>query len=70
MTPEEKAEKAKKVREISLAVYKIRLVQDSGKGAVERMMSDDGDDGEKINNRAAAYDPLTRAYLQALKIEL
>jgi hypothetical protein len=59
-TPEE-------VRDISEAVYKKRL-EDSNKpaGAVARMIADDKDNGEKLRNRAGAYDPLTRAYLEIL----
>jgi hypothetical protein len=54
------------VREASIAVYKMRLVQDSGDGAVERMVEKDGDAGEKLAGRAAAYDPLTRCYMRLL----
>ena len=76
MTPEEKAAKeartrefSARVRQTSIAVYKARLVQDSGDGAVERMIEKDGDDGSKLAGRAAAYDPLTRAYFKVLGIE-
>lgn len=55
------------IRDISEAVYKIRLEEGNmPKGAVERMLADDNDDGKKLRQRAAAYDPLTRAYLKVL----
>lgn len=56
------------IREVSEMVYRIRLEQDCA-GNVERMIAKDEDGGEKLRNRAGAYDPLTRAYLQALGIE-
>jgi hypothetical protein len=52
------------VRALSVAVYKARLVQDSGEGAVERMIAADKDTGEKLAGRAAAYDALTRCYMR------
>ncbi len=57
------------VREISNKVYRIRLTQDSGPNAVANMIGKDGDAGLKLNNRAGAYDGLTRVYLQAMEIE-
>lgn len=59
------------IRDISEAVYCLRLEDASGggKGAVERMIAKDGDDGEKLRNRAAAYDQLTRAYLKVLEVK-
>lgn len=59
---------AEQIRDISEKVYKIRLVQDSGAGAVERMIADDKDGGKKLRGRAGAYDSLTRAYLQVLEV--
>lgn len=58
MTPDE-------IRDISVAVYKARL-EASSKGAVDRMLESDADDGRRLRGRAAAYDPLTRAYLEIL----
>lgn len=59
-----------RVRDISVEVYKMRLVADSGKGAVERMIAKDGDNGEKLRNvRANAYDPLTRCYMRAMGVK-
>lgn len=57
------------IRGISEAVYRIRLSQDSGEGAPERMVEKDKDGGVKLRNRAAAYDKLTRAYLKVMGIE-
>lgn len=54
------------VRNASVAVYKMRLVADSGEGAVERMIAKDGDAGEKLRSRAGFYDVLTRCYMRAL----
>jgi hypothetical protein len=58
-----------RVRDISVAVYRKRIVQDSGPGADERMLAKDADGGLKMRNRAAAYDPLTRAYLDVLGVK-
>jgi hypothetical protein len=56
------------IRDISERVYRIKLEDSSGggSGAVQRMIDRDKDGGEKLRNRAGAYDPLTRAYLEAL----
>jgi hypothetical protein len=56
------------IRNLSEAVYRIALNRDSGEGAVERMIAKDKDGGEKLRNRAAAYDKLTRAYLEVLGV--
>ena len=56
------------IRDISEKAYRIRLEQDCA-GNVDRMIERDEDNGEMLRNRAAAYDPLTRAYLKALGIE-
>lgn len=56
------------IRDISENVYRIRLEQDSP-GNVERMIAKDEDNGEMLRNRAAAYDPMTRAYLKVLGVE-
>jgi hypothetical protein len=53
------------IRDISVQVYKIRL-EDGSKGAVERMLAKDADDGRKLRRRAESYDALTRAYLKVL----
>lgn len=55
------------VRALSVAAYKMRLVQDSGEGAVERMIEKDGDAGEKLANRASIYDALSRCYMRLLR---
>ena len=60
------SEGSKEIRDISEAVYRIRLEQDC-KGNVERMIAKDEDNGEKLRNRAASYDALTRAYLKVLR---
>ena len=56
------------IRDISEQVYRAHLEHSSGggPGAVQRMLDDDADGGKKLRNRAGAYDPLTRAYLDAL----
>jgi hypothetical protein len=57
---------ADRVRDVSVAVYKLRL-EASNKGAVDRMLAKDGDDGQKLRDRAGSYDALTRVYLQVLQ---
>lgn len=56
------------VQEISVEVYKILLVADSGIGAVERMIAEDKDSGQKLAGRARAYNRITRAHLTVLAI--
>lgn len=56
------------IRDVSEQVYRLRLEQDCH-GNVERMIAKDKDGGEKLRNRAADYDPLTRAYLKVLGFE-
>jgi hypothetical protein len=56
------------IRDLSEQVYRVRLEQDSP-GNVDRMIAKDEDSGEKLRNRASAYDPLTRAYLKVLGFE-
>lgn len=58
-----------RIRDISVSVYRKRLVQDSGHGADERMLAKDADGGLKMRGRAAAYDGLTRAYLDVLGVK-
>ncbi len=55
-----------RVRDISIAVYKMRIVADSGEGAVERIIAKDADDGSKLRERARSYDKLTRCYMRVL----
>jgi hypothetical protein len=57
------------IRDLSEAVYRITLVRDAGEGSPERMIAKDEDNGEKLRNRAGAYDPLTRVYLKVLGFE-
>jgi hypothetical protein len=56
------------IRDISERTYRLRLEQDCA-GNVARMIEKDEDGGEKLRNRAGAYDPLTRAYLKVLGFE-
>lgn len=68
---QELAAEAERIRDISVQVYKLRLVQESGEGAVERMLARDnekrpGCGEELLRARAASYDPLTRAYEKIL----
>jgi hypothetical protein len=56
------------IRDISEGTYRLRLEQDCH-GNVERMIAKDEDEGQKLRNRAAAYDPLTRSYLKVLGFE-
>lgn len=56
------------IRDVSEQAYRVRLEQDCP-GNVARMIEKDKDNGEKLRNRAAAYDPLTRAYLKVLGFE-
>lgn len=56
------------IRDMSEAVYRHRLEQDCP-GNVERMIEKDEDQGQMLRNRAASYDPLTRAYLKVLGFE-
>lgn len=53
------------LRDVSEAVYRARLEQDST-GNVASMIEKDGDGGKKLRGRAAQYDSLTRIYLDAL----
>jgi len=53
---------AKRVRDISEAVYRERLGQDG----LEKMLRKDADDGAKLRERAGAYDALTRCYMRAM----
>ena len=56
------------IRDISERTYRVRLEQDC-EGNVARLIETDKDGGEKLRNRAGAYDPLTRAYLKVLGFE-
>lgn len=58
-----------RIRDISLEVYKLNLIRDSGASAPERMIAKDADGGLKMRGRAASYDKLTRAYLKVLGIQ-
>lgn len=55
-----------KVRDLSETVYRDLLERDNTEGAVARMIEKDGDNGEKLRERAGSYDRLTRAYLRAI----
>jgi hypothetical protein len=57
------------VRQVSVKVYRARLVAESGQGAPDRMIARDDDCGMKLMNRAGSYDALTRCYLEALEFE-
>jgi hypothetical protein len=68
------------VRDISEAVYRLRLdqdtphVSDANPGNVARMLAkdkekDSNDNGKKLRGRAGSYDALTRAYLEVLGIK-
>jgi hypothetical protein len=59
------------VRDISERVYRVKLeAENHPPGAVERMIAKDKDDGQKLRNRAGAYDALTRCYLTVLEIKI
>lgn len=55
------------VRDISEKVYRDLLTTDGRASAVEDMIAKDGDNGEKLRQRAGSYDRLTRAYLRAMR---
>jgi hypothetical protein len=55
------------VRDLSEHVYRDLLEMDNSEGAVDRMIEKDGDNGEKLRERAGSYDRLSRAYLRAMK---
>lgn len=64
------------VRSISEQVYRIKLAESAGArdpvwraAEADRMIAKDGDGGVKFSNRAGQYDPLTRIYLDILKVE-
>lgn len=62
-----------KIRDISEKVYRLRLEQDCP-GNVQRMLDKDrevdpDDNGKKLRNRAASYDPLTKAYLKVFGLD-
>jgi hypothetical protein len=50
------------IRDLSERVYRRQLGSDD----TRRMIEKDKDNGEKLRNRAAAYDQLSRAYLELL----
>lgn len=52
------------VRDLSEKVYRERL----GEGGAERMIAEDGDQGQKLRTRAAVMDDLTRSYLRAFSV--
>ena len=56
------------VRDVSVAVYMMRLEQNC-RGDVQRMIDKDGDKGAKLRNRAREYDALTRCYLKVLEVK-
>lgn len=51
------------VRDISEAVYRERL----GAADAAAMIEKDGDQGQKLRERAASYDSMTRSYIRALQ---
>ena len=53
------------IRDLSEKVYRASLGDDD----TRRMIEKDGDDGQKLRNRAAAYDTMTRHYLKAMGVE-
>lgn len=55
---------AERVRDFSEAVYRERL----GERDAASMIAKDGDNGERLRERAAAYDPVTRAYMRAMGV--
>jgi hypothetical protein len=55
----------KMVRDISEAVYRMRLGDDD----TQRMLAKDNDGGEKLRGRAKSYDSLTRCYLEVLEVQ-
>ena len=60
---------SEEIREISVAIYKLRLEATSKPhGAVDRMLLSDGDGGKKLRGRAGAYDVLSRAYVEVLRV--
>ena len=57
------------IRDISEQVYRASLIRDCSEDEPERMIAKDKDNGEKLRNRAGAYDKLTRVYLKVLGFE-
>jgi len=53
------------IRDLSEAVYRDQL----GAEDTARMIEKDKDLGNKLRNRAGAYDSLTRSYLKAMNIK-
>lgn len=56
------------IRDISEKVYRLNLARDH-ESNVARMIEKDKDEGQKLRNRAAAYDSITRLYLKVLGFE-
>lgn len=56
------------IRDISEKVYRLNLERDCD-GNVARMIEKDKDEGQKLRNRPAAYDSVTRLYLKVLGFE-
>lgn len=56
------------IRDLSEKVYRADLEHPTGggEGAVARMLEKDSDGGVKLRGRAAAYDKLSRIYLDIL----
>lgn len=57
---------AVRLRDISVQVYCKRL----GTKESERMLINDNDGGTKMRGRAAHLDPIVRAVLEVLKVEM
>jgi hypothetical protein len=55
--------------ELAVEVYKLRLedATGGGKGAVARMIANDGDQGQMLANRSESYIPVMRAVLKVLE---
>lgn len=71
-TPEQSSAaeaRARRVRDISVEVYKRRLEHDSRSGAVARMLAADADGGAKLRIRAAFYDVVVSIVLDIIENE-
>jgi len=60
-----------RVRDLSVKVYKMLLdaPNGGGPGATVRMLDKDNDGGKKLRGRAGSYDPISRAYIEALGVK-
>lgn len=58
---------AKYIEDVADEVYRVRLDDDSGKGAAARMIAKDRDEGQKLHRRSRSYIGIVTACLKVLR---